>query len=355
MRTSDPGRHLGTRVTPRFTLAELVARFGGEAAGEVREPLAGVATLEEADATRIAFLANPRYRAKLGSTRAGAVILGAADRDATAIPAIVAANPYAYFARVAQLFNPARSAVPGVHASAAVDATAEIAATAEVGPMAVIGARSRIGERTVIGPGTVIGEGVTVGEDCLLHARVTIYAHCVVGERCILHSGSVIGADGFGFAPEGGAWLKIPQVGRVVIGPDVEIGANTTIDRGAMGDTVIGEGAKIDNQVQVGHNSRIGAHTAIAGCVGISGSTTIGSHCMIAGGAGMVGHITIADGVTISAMTLVTKSITAPGTYSSSMPMMPHSKWLRNAAQLRGLDGLARAVKRLEAGEGKKK
>jgi UDP-3-O-[3-hydroxymyristoyl] glucosamine N-acyltransferase len=338
---------LGTRVTPRFTLAELVARLGGEASGEVREPLVGVATLDEADATRITFLANPRYRSRLGMTRAGAVILAASDRDAAGIPSIVAANPYAYFARVAQLFHPPRAAVAGVHPSAVVDATASVAPTAEVAATAVIGPGARIGERAVIGPGSVIGEGVTIGDDCLLHARVTIYADCQVGDRCILHSGCVVGADGFGFAADAGQWVKIPQVGRVIVGADVEIGANTSIDRGAMGDTVIEEGVKLDNQVQVAHNCRIGAHTVVAGCVGISGSTSIGSHCLIGGGVGLVGHISIADGVTISGMTLVTKSITAPGTYTSAMPFMAHAEWLRNAAQLRRLDEIARIVKRL--------
>jgi UDP-3-O-[3-hydroxymyristoyl] glucosamine N-acyltransferase len=332
---------LGKRVAPRLTLAELVARLGGEALGEVPEPLTGVATLDDADASR------------LGATRAGAVILGAPDRDATAIPRIVAANPYAYFARVAQLFHPSFAALPGVHPTAAIDAGAVIDASAEIGATAVIGAGARIGARAVIGAGTVVGEGTVIGEDCLLHARVTVYANCMVGARTILHSGCVIGADGFGFAPDGGRWVKIPQVGRVVIGPDVEIGANTTVDRGAIGDTVIEEGAKLDNQIQVGHNCRIGAHTVIAGCVGISGSTRVGSHCLIGGGAGLVGHISIADGVTISGMTLVSKSITAPGTYTSSLPFMPHAEWLRNAAQLRRLDDLARAVRRLERGEDK--
>jgi UDP-3-O-[3-hydroxymyristoyl] glucosamine N-acyltransferase len=184
-----------------------------------------------------------------------------------------------------------------------------------------------------------------VGEDTLLHARVTIYHGCVVGARCILHSGSVVGADGFGMAPDAGRWVKIPQVGRAVLGDDVEVGANTTIDRGALSDTVVEEGVKIDNQVQVAHNCRIGAHTVIAGCAGISGSVTIGPHCVIGGAAGIVGHLTIAGGVTVSAMTLVTKSITQPGIYSSGLPMMRHADWLRNAAHLRRLDEIARLAR----------
>ena len=355
MRTSDPGRPLGTRVTPRFTLADLVARLGGEASGEVSEPLAGVSTLDEAGSSSITFLANPKYRTRLSATRAGAVILAPAYRDATNIPCIVTANPYLYFARVAQLFHPRVAAVPGVHPSAVIGEDTVVAPSAEIGAGVVIGAGSRVGERSVLGPGSIIGDEVTIAADCLLHARVTIYAGCSVGERCILHSGSVIGADGFGFAPDSDGWVKIPQVGRVLIGADVEVGANTTIDRGALEDTVIEEGVKLDNQIQVGHNCRIGAHTVVAGCVGISGSTRIGRHCLIGGGVGLVGHIEIADGVTISGMTLVTKSITVAGTYTSAMPLMPHTEWLRNAAQLRRLDELARAVKRLERGEKEEK
>lgn len=330
------------RKAPAFTLEEIVRRLGGEIAGDGSVTVTGVATLDDAGPAEIAFLANPRYRSRLASTRAGAVIVGPRDREATSKPRIVSENPYAYYARTVALFHPAAPVVAGIHPSAVVDPSATVAASAEVGPTAVVGPGARVGERARIGAGSVVGEGATIGEDTLLHARVTVYHGCVVGTRCILHSGAVIGADGFGMAPDSGAWVKIPQVGRAVLGDDVEVGANTTIDRGALGDTVVENGVKIDNQVQVAHNCRIGAHTVIAGCAGIAGSAVVGRHCVIGGGAGIVGHITLCDGVTVSAMTLVTKSITVPGVYSSGLPMMPHADWLRNAAQLRRLDETAR-------------
>ncbi len=286
-------------ATPAFTLREIVQRLGGEAIGEARVPLTGVATLDGAGPAHITFLANPRYRAKLASTNAGAVILGAADRDATERPRIVADNPYAYYARTVALFVPPRVAAPGVHASAQADPAARIAASAEIAPFAVIEAGALIGERVRIGA-----------------------------------------------ANDGGQWVKIPQVGRVVIGDDVEVGANTTIDRGALEDTVIEDGVKLDNLIMIAHNCRIGAHTVIAACTGISGSTTVGRHCVIGGGVGLVGHINICDGTTISGFTLITKSITKPGVYTSGLPFMAHADWLRNAAQLRHLDEIAGAVRR---------
>jgi UDP-3-O-[3-hydroxymyristoyl] glucosamine N-acyltransferase len=328
-----------------LTLQQIVERLGGEVAGDGSRAVTGVATLDDAGPDEIAFLANPRYRPKLARTRAGAVIVGPRDREATAIARIVADNPYAYYARTVSLFHPPAVAVPGVHPSAVVDPAARVAASAEIGPGAVVAAGASVGERARIGAGSVVGEGASVGDDTLLHPRVTIYHGCVVGARCILHSGAVIGADGFGMAPDAGRWVKIPQVGRAVLGDDVEVGANSTIDRGALSDTVVEEGVKIDNQVQVAHNCRIGAHTVIAGCAGIAGSVVIGRHCVIGGGAGLVGHITVADGVTISGMTFITKSITRPGIYSSGLPMMPHADWLRNAAHLRRLDEIARLAR----------
>jgi len=332
---------------PRFTLAELAARLGGEAVGDCASPLEGVAPLAEAGPAHLAFLANPKYRGQLATTGAAAVIVGPKDRDATAKPRLVVPNPYAAYARAVALFHPAPPVVPGIDPRAAVDPSATVAPSAFVGPFAVVAAGATVGERASVGAGTFVGEGARVGEDTVLHPRVTIYAGCVVGARGIVHSGAVIGADGFGMAPDAGRWVKIPQVGRAVVGDDVEIGANTTIDRGALADTVIEDGCKLDNQIQVAHNCRIGAHTVIAGCAGIAGSTTIGRHCLIGGGAGIVGHIAIADGVTVSAMTLVTKSITQPGTYTSGGPLMAHADWLRNAAHLRHLDRLARLARAL--------
>ncbi|HEX4781546.1 MAG TPA: UDP-3-O-(3-hydroxymyristoyl)glucosamine N-acyltransferase [Usitatibacter sp.] len=329
-----------------LTLREIVAKLGGEAIGEPAAPLTGVATLDSAGPGEIAFLANPKYRGKLATTRAGAVIVGPGDRDAGSMPRIVADNPYAYYARTVALFHPEPAVKPGIHPFAQIDGGANVDAYAQIDAFAVIGPGCSVARGARIGAHCVLGRDVTVGEGTTLHPRVTLYDGCVIGARTIIHSGVVIGADGFGMARDAGHWLKIPQVGKVRIGDDVEIGANTTIDRGALDDTVIEDGVKLDNQIQIAHNCVIGANTVIAGCTGISGSTTVGRDCMIGGGVGLVGHISIADKVTISGFSLITKSITEPGTYTSGLPFMPHAEWLRNAVHLRRLDKLARAARR---------
>ena len=331
-----------------FSLEEIVARLGGELVGNGATHVQGIGTLSQATRDEIAFLANPAYRAQLGVTQAGAVILGPNDRDLTALPRIVAANPYAYFARAAALFAPSRTSTPGAHFSAVVDATARLAESAHVGPLATIGPGVKIGERTVIHGQVHIGENVSVGADCIVYPNCTIYPDCEMGDRVIIHSGAVIGADGFGFAIEADQWLKVPQLGRVRIEDDVEIGANTTIDRGAIEDTVIEKGVKLDNQIQIGHNVRVGAHTAIAGCAAVAGSTSIGRHCRIGGGAGIVGHVEICDGVTITARTLVTKSIKQAGIYSSGLPHMNNREWLKTIAHIRRIEQLMRRVEQLE-------
>jgi UDP-3-O-[3-hydroxymyristoyl] glucosamine N-acyltransferase len=336
---------------PALTLAEIVARLGGEALGDVGAPLTGVATLDSAGPAQLAFLSNPKYRGRAAASRAGAVIVGPGDRDATSAPRIVTDNPYAYYARAVALFNPERAVTPGVHPTAVIAPGARIAPGAEVGPYVVIGADCTVGEGAAVGAHCSLGERSSIGAGTRLHPRVTVYGGCSIGARCILHSGAVIGADGFGMARESGRWIKIPQVGGVRIGDDVEIGANTTIDRGALDDTVIEEGVKLDNQIQVAHNCVIGAHTVIAGCTGISGSVTIGRNCMIGGGVGFVGHLSICDGVTISGFTLITKSIAEPGTYTAGMPFMPHAQWLRNSAHLRHLDELVRRIPKKTAGD----
>ena len=328
-------------------LRDLIDKLGGEAVGEVSQPLRGVGTIGSAGANQITFLANPKYRAALAATQAGAVIVGPKDRDASARARIVTPNPYAYFAKVAQLFAPPPLLNPGVHSSAVVHADASVAITAEVAEFVSIGAGAVIGAGVYIGPGCVLGDKVSIGAGTRLSARVTFYAASTIGERGLVHAGAVIGADGFGFAPENGAWLKIPQSGRVVIGDDCEIGANTTIDRGALDNTVVGNGVKIDNQVQIGHNCVIGEHTIISGCTGIAGSTRIGKHVMIGGAAAIIGHLDICDEAIISANTFVTKSITEPGTYTSGMPQMAHRDWLNNAVHLRRLDAMAEAIKKL--------
>lgn len=335
-------------MTQTYRLGEIVERFGGELIGDGNVLISQVAPLSTAQADQIGFLANPKYRRQLQDTKAGAVILGAAERDSTTLPRILSDNPHAYFAKVSALLNPAPVETPGIHPSAAVDETALVPDSAVIGAFAFVGKGVKIGARAVIGPGCYLGQGVEVGEDSLLHPQVVVYHDCVIGKRVILHSGAVIGADGFGLAMENGRWLKVPQIGRVVIGDDVEIGANTTVDRGALDDTVIEEGVKLDNQIQIAHNVHVGAHTAMAGCVGVAGSAKIGRHCTV-GGAGMIlGHLEIADHVNVSAGTLITKSIAKAGDYTSAMPFLPHQDWLRNAARLRHLDRMAEKIGELE-------
>ncbi len=307
-----------------------------------------VATLESAKKGHITFLASGKYRAQLAATHAGAIILGEADSAATQIPRIVCENPYAYFARVSALLNPMQQAVPGIHPSAVIGEGAQLDHSVQVAAHVVIGAGASIGAGSVIMEGCSIGEGVRIGADARLYPRVVVYHDCVLGNRLIAHSGVVIGADGFGIAMDEGRWLKIPQIGRVVIGDDVEIGANTTIDRGALDDTVIGDGVKLDNQIQVAHNVHIGAHTAIAGCVGIAGSTTIGRYCRIGGSAGILGHLQIADHVEISSFTLIGKSIREAGSYTGTFPFSKNGEWRKNASHLRHLDELAGKIRILQ-------
>ncbi len=334
------------------SLGDLAARVGAAVEGDARVVVHRVATLEDAAPDAITFLSNARLRESLATTKAGAVIVAPKDAGLTALPRLVHANPYATYARVATILHPAPRHVPGIHPSALVDPSAQVDPTAAVDAFARIGARARIGPRVHVGPYCEVGDDVELASDVDLVARVTLYPRCVLGARTILHAGAVIGADGFGNAEEGGRWIKIPQIGRVVIGADCEIGANTTIDRGAIADTVIEDDVKIDNQIQVGHNCRIGAHTAIAGCVGIAGSCIIGRNVKIGGAVGLAGHITIADDVVISAGTSVITSIDTPGVYAGIFPMMPHREWQRVAAQLRRLRELGQRVRALSRAAG---
>lgn len=330
------------------TLAALVARFGGELVGDGAVTVRQVAPLERAGPDEIGFVSQSKYLSQLDATQAGAVILPADGCDATERPRILTPNPYLYFARVSALLNPPPRPAAGVHRTATVAPDADIATDASIGPGAVIGARAVVGPRSVVGPNCTIGDDVRIGADCLLHANVTVYPHCQIGDRVILHAGCVIGADGFGFAPDGERWEKIPQIGRVLIGDDVEVGACTTIDRGALEDTVIGEGVKLDNLIQVAHNVQIGAHSAIAACTGIAGSAKIGRHCTIGGAAMIFGHIEIADNTRISTNTLITKSLPTAGTYTSALPFSEHETWQKNAVHMRNLDKLVKRVKALE-------
>lgn len=332
-----------------YTLGEIAERVsGGRVEGDASVLIEQVATLDHAIPRQISFLTHRKYRKQLSTTKASAVILGQADADATSLPRIICDNPYAYFAKVSTLLNPMPMPDSGIHSSAVVESTAQVASSASIAAFVSIGKNARIGEHCVIHAGCVIGDNVTLGAGAILYPRVVVYHGCIVGERVILHAGVVIGADGFGIAPEEGHWLKIPQIGHVIVGNDVEIGANTTVDRGALDDTVIEEGAKLDNQIQVAHNVRIGAHTAIAGCVGIAGSAVIGRHCKIGGAAMILGHLEITDHVDISAGTLITKSIDKPGAYTGVYPFAAHEHWLKNSARLRHLDELAEKLRGLE-------
>ncbi|MFN2309490.1 MAG: UDP-3-O-(3-hydroxymyristoyl)glucosamine N-acyltransferase, partial [Gammaproteobacteria bacterium] len=306
-----------------LTLGELAERTGAELRGDPMLPIEGVCTLQDGHPDRITFLANPRYRKHLRATRAAAVILAPADLPECPVPALVSANPYAAYARAASLLSAAPSPGPGVHPSAVVAADSQVDAGACIGPLCVIESGAVIARGAVLGPGCVIGRDVVVGEDTRLVANVTLCHGVRLGKRCLLHPGAVIGSDGFGLAKEAGRWLKVPQLGGVRIGDDVEIGANTSVDRGALEDTLIADGVKLDNQIQVAHNVQIGEHTAVAGCVGISGSARIGAHCLLGGGVGVVGHLDIADGTVVTGMSMVTKSITEPGVYSSGLAAMP--------------------------------
>jgi UDP-3-O-[3-hydroxymyristoyl] glucosamine N-acyltransferase len=317
----------------RLTVAEIVARLGGQAVGDAALTIDRIATLTAAEPSHISFLANPRYRAQLASTRAGCVIVAPAFAEEAAARgcAIITADPYLYYARLSQWWAEEGAEQAGVHPSAVVEPGARIAADAHIGALSYIGA------------GAVIGAGTRIA------ARVTVGARCVIGARCIVHSGAVIGADGFGFAPAAdGHWEKIEQLGAVRIGDDVEIGANSCIDRGALDDTVLADGVKLDNLVQIGHNVQVGAHTAMAGCVGIAGSARIGAYCTLGGGAIVLGHLELADRVHVSAATVVTRSIGKPGTYSGVFPFDDNAAWEKNAATLRQLHALRDRLRALE-------
>ena len=334
------------------SLGELAVRFGCELRGDPDVRVDSIASLAAAHASAVTFLANPKLRPVLEQTRATVVVLDRKSADACPVAALVAANPHATFARIATALYPRPVAHPGIHPTALVSPDAQLDPTVHVGPFVVIGPKAVIGARTSIGPHSVIEEGVVVGEDVRLVARVTLCHHVQVGARCVLQPGAVIGADGFGFAKDSGRWLAVPQVGSVILGPDVEIGCNTTIDRGAIGDTVLEEGVKLDNQIQIGHNCHIGAHTAMAACVGLSGSVTVGKRCMIGGMAGIVGHLSICDDVSVTGLTMVSRSITRPGVYSGGIPAEEARTWRRIVGRLKRIDSMANRLSALERATG---
>ncbi len=332
-------------MTATFTAAGLAQRFGLDIAGDGNVAVEGVATLAAAKPGQLGFLANPRYRNQLASTDASVVVMRAEDAQDAPMTALVARDPYAAFARIAALFEPVSDQPAGIHTSAVIAADAVIDPSAHIGPFVSIGARSHVGAGAIIGPGCVIGDDCVVGAGSELIARVTLVTRVRLGQRVRIHPGAVLGADGFGLAMDEGRWLKVPQLGGVVIGDDCEIGANTCIDRGALDDTVLEEDVRLDNQIQIGHNVRIGAHTAMAGCSAAAGSAKIGRYCLIGGGAGVLGHLEICDQAVVTAMSLVTHSIREPGEYSSGTPLMDNRSWRKNAARFKQLDKLFRGLR----------
>ena len=339
-------------MVPPLRLTDVVAALGGQLIGDGALAITRLAPLESADTGSLSFLANPRYAAQLASSQAACVIVAPAQQDlALARGAIIVTDdPYLYFARLTQWWaaRVRHLPTPGIHPSAVVEPGAQVHASASVGALAYVGASARIGPGAVIGSHGHIGADAEVGEGTRFAPRVTLGEACRIGARGIVHSGVVIGADGFGFAPHAGEWVKIEQLGAVRIADDVEIGANTCIDRGALDDTVIEQGVKLDNLIQVGHNVHIGAHSAMAGCVGIAGSARIGRHCTAGGGAIILGHLQLVDHVHISAATVVTRSILKPGQYSGVFPFDDNASWEKNAATLRQLYALRERLRALE-------
>jgi UDP-3-O-[3-hydroxymyristoyl] glucosamine N-acyltransferase len=333
---------------PLFTLGQLAERLGATLRGAADKPISGLATLQEAGPGQLSFLANPQYRKYLADCQAGAVLLTAADAEGYEGDALIVANPYLAYAEISHLFDRKPQVAVGVHPTASIAADAQVDASASIGAFVVVESGAQIGAGVSLGAHCVVGARSVIGEGGWLAPRVTLYHDVRIGKRVVIQSGAVIGGEGFGFANEKGVWQKIAQIGGVLIGDDVEIGANTTIDRGALADTLIGNGVKLDNQIMIAHNVQIGDNTAMAGCAGISGSTKIGKNCMIAGGVGMVGHIEVCDGVFVTGMTMVTRSITEPGAYSSGTAMQPAAEWRKSAARIRQLDDMARRLKELE-------
>ena len=331
-----------------MTLGELAARIGARLTGDADLALTGVAPLENAGPAELSFAATPRYRDALAASRAGVVIVPPALADAVPGRALISDHPYLAYARAAALLAPEARPEPGVHPAAWVDGDARLGADCSVGPGAVIEAHVELAAGVVIGPGCWVGRGSSIGDSTRLFAHVAVYPGCRIGRRCRLHAGVVVGADGFGYARDGERWVAIPQLGGVTIGDDVHIGANTTIDRGTLQDTVIGDGVILDNQIQIAHNVQIGEHTAMAGCVAVAGSTRIGRRCAFGGRVGILDHLEIADDVQVMATSLVSRSLRRPGVYSSALPVEDNRRWRRLVARLRGLDDLARRLRDLE-------
>lgn len=339
---------MNTQNKSHYFLKELADHLHAKLIGDPHCLINSIAPLDKADKGQISFLHDVKYKQYLASTKASAVIVAPKWAEASTPNLLIVDNPYLAYAKVAALFDNKPRAKQGIHPSVIIGKNCNIAETASIGANCVIGDEVVIGDNTVIHPGTVIGEKCTIGNHCILWSHVTLYYGIKIGNGVIIHSGAVIGADGFGMAKDKGKWHKIPQLGSVVIGDDVEVGANTTIDRGALEDTIIEEGVKLDNQIQVAHNVQIGAHTVIAGCSAIAGSAKIGKNCMFGGGVAINGHIEIADSVVLTALATVPSSITKPGIYSSGTGLQEFAKWRKNIVRFQQLDELAQRLKKLE-------
>lgn len=334
--------------SPKYDLETLADRFDLQVRGDRSVSISGAGTLAGADASQLAFLANSRYSAQLARTRAGAVVLSPEHAEACPVPALIAADPYVAYARIADLFRHRPAARPGIHPSAVVAEDAEVSPDASIGPLCVVESAACIEAGAIVGPHCIVGERCHVGAQSHLEARVTLVADVRLGQRVLVHPGAVIGADGFGLAVHEGHWIKVPQLGGVRIGDDCEIGCNTTIDRGALEDTVLEDDVRLDNLIQIAHNVHVGAHTAMAGCAAVAGSARIGRWCMVGGNAGILGHLEVADHVIITAKSLVTRSIREPGEYSSGIPLQNNHAWRKNAARFKHLDDMARRLRALE-------
>ncbi len=332
----------------RYTLGEIAAALGGKVMGDAATPITQVASLSQARLGDISFLNEAKYQKMLADCQASAIVLRPEDAHLSHLPRLLVDHPYAYYAKLAAFLNPVPAQIPGIAASAVIDPSARIPNSCCIGPLAVIGANVVLGEGVVIGSACVLENNVHIADHSYLEARVTIKQASQIGRHCRIFSGAVIGSDGFGYAEESTGWLKIPQLGQVRLGDHVDVGANTTIDRGALDDTVIEDGVKLDNLIHIGHNCVVGAHTAIAACAAIAGSTSIGRHCKIGGAAMLLGHLRIADHVTVTAGSMITRSLLVQDTYTAIMPFQSHENWLSTAAQVRHLQSLADKIKKLE-------
>jgi len=332
-----------------LSIQQIVEQLGGTISGNPETQIDRVGSLALAQVGAISFFNDTKYTSNLNNTSASAVIIRPEHVGLTSLPKIITENPYAYFAKVSALLNPVYAAAKGAHSSAVIAASTSVPASCSISANVVIEANVKLGNNVTIGAGCVIERNSCIGDNSVLEAKVTIKHGTQIGKNCHLFTGCVIGNDGFGYAEESGSWIKIPQVGRVIIQDNVDVGANTTIDRGAIDDTVIEEGVKLDNLIQIAHNCRIGAHTVIAGCTGIAGSAVIGKHCKIGGAAMILGHLSIADDVTISPGSMIMRSINKTGTYTALMPSQEHDVWLKTAANIRHLSQLTDKIKTLEA------